>query len=832
MSGLTDMTLKILYTIVDGTSTSTNTSYLARSKKPQKVRVANIPNPNPLNINNQESNNGNNNSNNGINNNSNNNNNCSSNDESNKFSGINNNDCGVTLKVGAISLSTILNEIYINSPEVLENNNIKVDYNVYYKDICEMNEPLVSLGLLSKIRSKLSVTESQRKQKNIPMDGQTPETEFENSDREEEEDDDDEDDEDDMVVTGRVCSNFSALLRRSFSNSHKKNSKRNISTDTLEVKLKFSKIIQAKQPSQTKPTVPQISNTMMMDMNISPPSTTSASISTNFMPTAGNSSAQYAIPSLPTKITNNKIIKPKRLTNPMPAPRAKRTQSLPVWNMDPSNSSINCRKGKGSIAHKIFMADKLNEGSSPSSNSRTQVFTYEINTLQRDNTIQKHTVDDSISKRFDFMNNKPLGNSSSPLNGNPTSMNTTPTTIAATPNTNTATPATNTTAIAIANTRTTKDKRTKSVRKPRTKNTTNIKPTATKRRRQSTNTGTTPIATTTMTTPLNDLINQLDSNKENIPPLNDDIAPLAERMDTKPIDPIHTDQLDLNMLDFNDNAMNWFDDMTKGDTKMNNGNYNNHTTPTFLFENGNIKFNDIIIDPQATKNSSNNINNKETPKDAIVEDPDKTSPLDTLSMPLMELEEGSIDIKHHSNKGGNGVKKYVPTLKEQLKRLPILAPSQSSLSQHNNSSNNNIKKIEPLEDIAGSEATVLLSYNTSPANTLSNQNSSKIDLQKLKNHNNFQGIDEIDDEEKKQNRILPSSPSMIFEYRTNSYHDGEDETDSPDLFTTFINQNQDKNATNTNSQDDKFGSDFNEMRHSNEGAYTPATTVHFTSDEK
>ncbi|CAL9733009.1 protein Spt21p [Monosporozyma unispora] len=828
MSGLTDMTLKILYTLDDGTTN--RTSYLARSKKPQRVRVATIPNPNLTSCNNSNSNRGDGNNdaddNNGSNSNTNNN-------------GINNNDCGVSLKVGAVSLSTILDEIYINSPEVLENNNIKFDYNVYYRDICEMNEPLVSLGLLSKIRSKLFLADKKKKDKSAFIDGQTPETEFETSDIDEE--DSDYEDDDDMVVTGRVCSNFSALLRRSYSNSHKKNSKKNVSIDTLEIKLKFSRIIQSRKPIQSRPksTHPSINIMMAKRQNTIVIEPSPSAITPNNNATAPISS-QYAIPSLPTKPIN-KIMKPKRQTNPKPAPKAKRTQSLPVWNMDTNTN--NSRKVKGSIAHKIFMADKLNEGSSPTASiPKPQVFTYEINALQRDNIIQQQTVDDSVSKRFDFMNNKPLGNSSSPLNDNVSSMTTTPATISTTPVSNT-TPATTVTTTS----KPTKAKRTKSVRKPRAKSV--AKPSAGKRRRQSTTTATTTtrISLSATTTPLSDLITQLDSNKENIPPLMNDIAPLAERMDTKPIDPIHTDQLDLNMLDFNDGAMNWFDEMTKQDNNIgnnnninnnnNNKNTNNHATPTFLFENGNIKFNDLIMDPKTLKFPGSNNNNKETPRDALVEDPDKTSPLDTLSMPLMELEEGSHSAKH-MNDNNMEIKKHIPTCKEQLKRLPILAPSQSNLSQHNNSNNNttiNLKKDDRMEEIVGSEATVLLHYNTSPTNTLSNQNSSKTDLQKINKPSNFHSNDEIDDEEKKQNRILPSSPSMIFDYRTNPYHDEEnDEANSPDLFTTFINQNQDKanNSSKNNDSDDKFGSDFNEMRHSNDGNYTPATTVHFTSDEK
>ena len=107
--------------------------------------------------------------------------------------------------------------------------------------------------------------------------------------------------------------------------------------------------------------------------------------------------------------------------------------------------------------------------------------------------------------------------------------------------------------------------------------------------------------------------------------------------------------------------------------------------------------------------------------------------------------------------------------------------------------------------------------------------------------------DEFDEEEKKRQRTLPSSPSMIFEYRSTSLQIDEDDGDTgnnenmtPDLFTKFMDQNRDK-MDNVNSLDqldvlpnvnNKLESDFNEMRFSNDGIYTPATTVHFTSDEK
>ena len=111
MSELSQMTLKILYTLDNGS----NGSYLARSRAPKQVRVANIPSPFPTDSNEQ-----------------------------------------TELRIGAIHLKTILHEIYLNSPEVLDHDTLKdgYDYNLYYRDICEVDEPLVSLGLLSGLRKK------------------------------------------------------------------------------------------------------------------------------------------------------------------------------------------------------------------------------------------------------------------------------------------------------------------------------------------------------------------------------------------------------------------------------------------------------------------------------------------------------------------------------------------------------------------------------------------------------------------------------------------------------------------------------------------------------
>lgn len=181
MSADTRMTLKILYSLDNGAAGS----YLARSKTPHLVKVLNIPDPNAVPVGRM----------------------------------VTEGDGMAMLRVGAVHISSVLQEIYNNSPEVLSalDSGCGQDYNLYYRDICETDEPLVSLGLLSHIRKTV---DSDKKE----LAGN----------------DADEDLDEDFVVTGRVCSNLSALLRRSYSGMSRKVS--STPQETLEVKLRFTKI--------------------------------------------------------------------------------------------------------------------------------------------------------------------------------------------------------------------------------------------------------------------------------------------------------------------------------------------------------------------------------------------------------------------------------------------------------------------------------------------------------------------------------------------------------------------------------------------------------------
>ncbi|EJS44200.1 spt21p [Saccharomyces arboricola H-6] len=353
MAEVSKMTLKILYTLDNGS----NGSYLARSRTPTHVRVANISNPFPAALNGN-----------------------------------------TELRIGAIHLETVLHEIYLNSPEVLDHDTLKdgYDYNLYYRDICEVDEPLVSLGLLSKLRKKFHKIHNSAYQPtgnngNEQENGENDEIEVEEEDES-------------FIVTGRVCSNFSALLRRSYSNVSSKNGRtanNQVPEETLEVKLRFSKVVTSTRIFTNSAVNPGISNIQIQSPSQSlsalPCTSRTQSLSkANQIKNSRNTRTTVTINNASTATSG------RRQTNPMPAPKAVRTQSLPIWNLKPN--STNTGFPRNSIAHKIYLADRKTEVHQQ--NTQHQSMAYEINTLQNDNTIQKTKIDDSVSKRFDFMLNK------------------------------------------------------------------------------------------------------------------------------------------------------------------------------------------------------------------------------------------------------------------------------------------------------------------------------------------------------------------------------------------------------------------------------------------
>ncbi|KAG0668167.1 hypothetical protein C6P45_004957 [Maudiozyma exigua] len=673
------MTLKILYTLEDGS----NGSYLARSRKPHEVRVATMPNPSAPN------------------------------------------DSDLKLRIGAINLSFVLDEIQLNSPEVMDvysnckNGDSIMDYNLYYHDICEVNEPLVSLGLLSKIRSKLE------KFKNDKMS-----TIKEEHDEDEADIDDFEDDE--MIIIGRVCSNFSAMLRRSYSNASKKKNKDNADTvtstpETLEVKLKLKRVITNRPPERPE-----------QSKNIS-----NSTIKTQ----------QYATPTM-TNIP--KPIRPtKRQTNPKPAPKAIRTQSLPIWDtrMNPAGSGFI----KTSIAHKIYMADRQTETLSKQQRQDTHpdALTYEINSLQPDNSVQKIKVDDAISKRFDFMNKK-KNTVSNPKNTAKKSSK-----------------------------KVTKATRTKSAKILPAMSTIHIPQAGS----PSLHTVTAVNDTPTGKTPCDDDI--MLANKENIPPISE-----------------HNTTRDMyaNLLNFNDNNIDWlneFNDVSKGlDLVGMMDPPTNSTVDT-----------PIIINT----NNPTHTTTKNTPRDIpTVEDMDRTSPIDTLSMPLIDLDQAGKPViekptQHPTNKqrkrSVSGKQTKMTTCQDQLRRLPLLSGPQQQQQQQMQSAKHymDLSGVIPSDMIIpNSDATVLVNYSPEEEEN------------------------DDDDNDSKRHGIMPSSPGMMFGYNKNaSTHmdvkidnnsedddeeDGDDDDDEKqndnDVFSSFGGNSNgmldhDSPATNNCSSDPK-----------------------------
>ncbi|KAL6942427.1 hypothetical protein ACO0QE_003602 [Hanseniaspora vineae] len=286
------------------------------------------------------------------------------------------------------------------------------DFNVYYKDITEDNEPFVSLGLLSNLQSVKTpiddpVANSTTKYYNeIFQDPNCP------------------------LVFGRICTNFSSFIRANGNASGNA-----YTNDILEIKLRFSR-------AQGTLGKGHISN-----YNASHPtaySTNTAPIKTTSTTRRNSSNAVKPVP----------VRKTKRVTNPRPAPKATKTQSLPIWNnsmMNPAmtNSANNTNStgystgnstGNGvaqrrmlpstSIIKKIQQGDQRNMGelnngemqSSPNYQDSVMTNYSGSNFVTTDST----PVAVDVSKRFEFASklkssNNSNGNSAVKLYGNTSS---------------------------------------------------------------------------------------------------------------------------------------------------------------------------------------------------------------------------------------------------------------------------------------------------------------------------------------------------------------------------------------------------------------------------
>lgn len=641
MTDVSHMTLKILYTLDNGSSGT----YLARSKRPQQVRVASIPSPNSPN--------------------------------ENDVTGM---------RIGAVDLSMVLEEIYLNSPELLNSSMAKVgfDYNLYYKDICEVDEPLVSLGLLSQIRQRLDKGHAEA------------------------ENDEENEDEDPFVVTGRVCSNFSALLKRSYSSCSKKagsTGNDSATSETLEVKLRFIKVVTTR--------------------NI-----------------------KRAVPPSPKNMPNKMIrpVKPtRRPTNPTPAPKAERTQSLPIWNLKPNGNGSGFPTN--SIAHKIYLADKKTEQEQQNQMPHNQL-SYQINALQQDNTIQKIKVDDSVSRRFDFMLNKKKKQQEQQR----------------------APPAASKRNSTAAKARRFNTMATVPI--PSDDNRVNVQSKRDPKPRQRTG------SVQESLEPLGDVFQEMltevrpktddnfpavEDDKENFPPHG---VPTEDSHDFDSLDLLHLSEIGLK------GDMEWFGEFDPFNSPLlpsgsgeESSKQQSSVTPrdqntcnTITIENGVEE--EVEVDNGDELDSSRD-------KAPVTSDIDRTSPIDTLSMPLMELNQ-----QPHSR---------LVSCQEQLKRLPLMGAK-------NGAKQTSTKEEEEIED---DETSIMASYSTPSQDDGSRKhNKSRLITE---NSSPMPKRGYMDDEDcgtdiemkrsiKKQ-RTIPSSPTNMFSYQ----EDLSSTSDTNDLFSSFVN---------------------------------------------
>ncbi|EDO19382.1 hypothetical protein Kpol_1002p28 [Vanderwaltozyma polyspora DSM 70294] len=252
-------------------------------------------------------------------------------------------------KFGITYLSKVLDVILESSPELIDQDTLGdiIDYNLYYKDFYEKSEPFVSIGLLSKLQKKIA--------KGIKVENNEPI--------------------DDLIVMGKIVVNTSNIFQ-------KKSTDNSPSFDTLLLKLRLSKVTISKLSKKTSPPVRQA----LKDISHQNNKTSSTQMS----------SLANSQPSIPVK-----SIPAKRQTNPMPAPKAKRTQSLPIWG--PKNNQNIIDLPTNSVAHKIYLADRKKSENLKSSqkkirsNSRSNISS---------NSSSGNLSEDSVSKRFEFMLNK------------------------------------------------------------------------------------------------------------------------------------------------------------------------------------------------------------------------------------------------------------------------------------------------------------------------------------------------------------------------------------------------------------------------------------------
>lgn len=660
MSDVSKMALKILYTLDNGSSGT----YLARSKKPQSVNVVTMPNPNSPGEGDQ-----------------------------------------ANFRIGAIELSPVLQEIYMNSPELLSHNVSKSghDYNLYYKDICEVDEPLVSLGLFSHIRQRL------RKQ----TGGEVIQV-------------DENDYEEPYMVTGRICSNFAALLKRSYSNSCGNDQEEETSRETLEVKLRFIRVVTEKTSRRPSIAASRLPRTPLAVQ------------------------AQQHVMSRPSSVTRpSKVIRPvksgvvRRQVNQTPAPKAERTQSLPIWNPKQQIAN-NTAFPANSIAHKIYLADRKTDGTQQSTQPP---LSYQVNALQQDNTIQKYKVDDSVSKRFDFMLNKKKepqqeqqqGEGLAGLKKSTAAKARRFNTMAAIP-----VPAAEPKPKIVAK----KPQRTESV------------------------------------------------SDENLNPITEESYVLQNLLaggsikkqsqqyseDNKENQPQFSDEFDLDLLSFPDiggkGNIEWFGDFSpfQSPSLVQSNIFDQSKKPSTTTPKDPNTCNTISIENVEEEDQDQQTQDEQG---KLTSDIDRTSPIDTLSMPLMELNDRS--------------SARMVSCQEQLRRLPLLGKNAESHGKQSSEK-------EAAQEDEGVTSIVLhlssscqdLSYPHDKHTALKVSNSSQASTPPLTRHFEYQDDEEDEISEKtKRQRTMPSSPTNMFNYQD----DTSSASDTNELFSSFI---QSRPAGNNN----------------------------------
>ncbi|SCU93194.1 LANO_0E03246g1_1 [Lachancea nothofagi CBS 11611] len=605
----TIMSLKVLYTVDRETS-----PYLTRSKTPVEVRVEDISSP--------------------------------SND-------------GSQIKIGMVVLNDVLAEICASSPELFSLGvDSNMDYNVYCRDICEMEEPLVSYGLLSKLRNE----SQQRQAESDALDANWP------------------------LVIGRVCSNFSAMLRFQNASSSPQNLQQ-----TLEIKMRFSKVATANSSrrssiSNKSAVMPMLKKTPSMNLN---------GVTRRFSKTTELGKPNEPAPSVVAK----------RLTNPKPAPKAVRTQSLPIWNQDKNNQFA---LPTNSIAHKIYLADRAAKDTYiGQKQGQDKKPIYQISTLQQDNSVHKTKIDDSVSKRFDFITKK-KGKMGKPSMKKPV-------------------------------TKTKSNNITKKVRRDSIPNTS------------------TPLANELQT-------NNKSDELEDYKLLGDDdlVQQLLGRQKMRPVDYLEADQPGRSEESDNKEnipprmtlAASRFEDLigmdipsSKSPSDIEKALANPRSDDPMEW------FNDLFGSPLLSQKTTtptkdpltcNTLPIEDEEQDAAkapTSDMDRTSPMDTLSMPLYELEQR----KQVTNS------KLIPSCKDQLRRLPLLSRPHNEHSSHD----------------AEDDATSVLNFST-PSNasnhSMSGRNkrpapvpSSPVDDEDY--------LDEYMQETRRKRKALPSSPTSMFQYQ-------------------------------------------------------------------